>query len=86
MSLAEWHYNTAIHSAIEQSLYEALYGKPPPPVISYLPGSATVQAVDVVLQSREKKLQSLRKALVAAQDKMRAQANKHRTPMSFEVG
>lgn len=40
----------------------------------------------MLLQSREEKLQSLRKALVAAQDKMRAQANKYRTPMSFEVG
>lgn len=30
LPLAEWHYNTAYHSSIQMSPYEAVYGRPPP--------------------------------------------------------
>ncbi|KHN31759.1 Retrotransposable element Tf2 155 kDa protein type 1, partial [Glycine soja] len=36
LSLAEWSYNTSVHSATGVSPFEATFGKPPPSLPSYL--------------------------------------------------
>ena len=53
LSLAEFWYNTNEHSSTGMSPYEAVYGTPPPKLISYVKGTTMVEAVDQELRSRE---------------------------------
>ncbi|XP_024955833.2 uncharacterized protein LOC112498625 [Citrus sinensis] len=39
------YYNTATHSSTKVSLFESVYGVPPPSLLSYVPGTSKVQAV-----------------------------------------
>jgi transposase InsO family protein len=50
LPLAEWWYNTSYHTATRMTPFEAVYGQKPPSVLSYLPGTSKVQAVDKHLQ------------------------------------
>jgi hypothetical protein len=83
---AEYSYNTSVHSSTKMSPFEAVYGVSPPSMISYIPGTARVQDVDDMLRSRDDILRDLRKNLVAAQVRMKCQADRHRREVSFEVG
>ena len=53
LSLAEWCYSTSRHSATGLTPYEVTYGKPPPAIPDYLPGTSDVEAVDFLLTSRQ---------------------------------
>ena len=54
---AELSYNTSVHSSTKMSPFEAIYGMPPPPpppsLLTYLPGTTQVAAVDSYLQDRD---------------------------------
>lgn len=63
-----------------------MYGRPPPTLANYIPGTAQIEAVEVSLQTRDDKLKVLRRTLQSAQAKMKAQADKKRTDFSFSVG
>ncbi|XP_070049923.1 uncharacterized protein [Nicotiana tomentosiformis] len=56
LPMAEYWYNTSFHSAIKTTPYEALYGRPPPLHLPYLPGESTSAEVDNTLLNRELKL------------------------------
>jgi hypothetical protein len=56
----EYSYNTTWHSAIRMTPYEAVYGVPPPRLLSYVPGTTRVEAVDEVLRNREQILTLLK--------------------------
>lgn len=51
-ALAEWWYNSTFNPTIQTSPYEALYGKPPPNHLSYLPGEDVDEEVDKSLINR----------------------------------
>ena len=68
------------------SPFEAIYGVPPPSMLSYIPGTTRVQAVDDMLRTREDILLDLRRNLLIAQARMKAQADQHRREVTFEVG
>lgn len=40
--LVEWWYNTTYHDATKMTPYEAVYGKPPPYITTYLLGTSKV--------------------------------------------
>jgi len=86
LSLAEWCYNTATHSAIGISPYQATYGKPPPTIVHYLSGSSSVEAVDSLLSSREDLIAYLNRQLTKAQWSMKHFADIHRRVVSYKVG
>jgi hypothetical protein len=50
---AEYCYNTAFHSALRTMPYQVVYGRSPPTMLPYRPGSAQLQAVDAMLTDRD---------------------------------
>ena len=51
-----------------------------------MPGTTRVAALDTLLSQREAILVTLRVNLAVAQERMKAQADKHRQDKTFEVG
>lgn len=43
LALAEWWYDTSYHTSLKLTPFEALYGYPPPKLISYVPGTSANQ-------------------------------------------
>ncbi|KAA8525965.1 hypothetical protein F0562_007935 [Nyssa sinensis] len=82
---AEFSYNTSTHSSTKMTLFEAVYGMPPPSLLAYVPGTDRVQAVDEYLQDRDAILREIQHNLRLAQERMKGQANQHRREVSFEV-
>lgn len=83
---AEYWYNTSFHSAIQLTPFEAVYGRPPPPLIHYLPGETSVEAVAQELKERDEIIRQLKYNLTRAQQRMVKYANLHRRDVSFDVG
>lgn len=68
------------------SPFQAVYGRLPPRIDSYIPGTTNVHVVDSALQERDQLLKHLRDNLVVAQNRMKVQSNRHRTEREFTVG
>ena len=71
LPLAEWWYNTSYHTTTYMTPFEAVYGHKPPSVLSYLPGTSKVQAVDQTFTVREDILRTLKENFVMAQNRMK---------------
>ena len=82
---AEWSYNTAWHSSIKRTPFEAVYGRPPPSLLDYVSGTSSVASVDEVLTDRTKMLATIKENLLRAQLRMRNQTNARRTDIEFAV-
>lgn len=76
---AAYCYNTSIHASTKKTPYQIVYGKPPPNLLSYVPGTTQVEAVDQELRSGEQVLKDLREHLAcgsrAHEKVLRCQAN-----------
>jgi hypothetical protein len=86
LSLAEWWYNTSFHTATKMTPFMALYGYHPPSITSCLKEKPKVQAVDDHIEHQQQVLQLLKDNLTLAQNRMKQQADQHRSERSFEVG
>ena len=64
----------------------ALYGYQPPSITSYLRENSKVQAVEHHIEHQQQVLQLLKDSLVLAQNRMKQQADQHRSERSFDVG
>jgi hypothetical protein len=84
--LAEWWYNTFYHTTTRMTPFEAVYGKNPPSVLSYLPGVSKVQAVDQTLTVQEGILRTLKENLVMAHNCMKQHADQGRSECQFAEG
>lgn len=83
---AEYCYNTSIHSATKKSPYEVLYGREPPNLLSYVPGTTKLEAVEKELQDRDQVLEELKDQLKEAQARMKQQYDTRHTAREFNVG
>ncbi|KAI6674685.1 hypothetical protein NL676_002591 [Syzygium grande] len=66
--------------------FEVTFGRKPPSLVAYCAGTSAIEAVDHDLRSRDIILSQLRANLSKAQAVMKAQADKHRTDISFKPG
>ncbi|WVZ55602.1 hypothetical protein U9M48_006242 [Paspalum notatum var. saurae] len=86
LSLAEYWYNTRLHSALGTSPFEALYGRPPRSLgltpVHFCPAPDLSQW----LQDRELMSRLIQQHLHRARLRMKRQADKHRSERTFEVG
>ena len=64
----------------------ALYGYQPPSITSYLRENSKVQEVEHHIEHQQQVLQLLKDNLVLAQNRMKQQADQHRSERSFDVG
>lgn len=86
LSLCEHWYNTNWHASLGKSPFEVLYGRQP----RYFGISASdnISPLDVQLWLKERELvmDSVRQHLLRMQQRMKNQADKHRTERVFSVG
>ena len=64
----------------------ALYGYQPASITSYLRENSKVQAVEHHIEHQQQVLQLLKDNLVLAQNRMKQQADQHRSERSFDIG
>ena len=86
LPLVEFWFNTNYHTATKVTPFETLYGFQPPKLLDYIPGLTKATAVDDFLLTRQQILDLLKSNLIAAQDRLKLQADKRRQERSFEVG
>jgi hypothetical protein len=67
----EYCYNTSFQSALKTTPFQVVYGRPPPPLISYTASCAKVQALERQLVGRDVFLQEIRERLRHAHDLMK---------------
>jgi hypothetical protein len=68
------------------SQFLTLYGYHPPSITSPLKGTTKVQVVEYHIGHQQEVLKLLKDNLVMAQNRMKQQANQHRSERKFEVG
>jgi hypothetical protein len=64
--------------------FMALYGYHPPSITSYLKEKSKVQAVEDHIEHQQQVLQILKDNLTMAQNRMKQQADQHRSERRFE--
>ena len=84
--MAEFWFNTNFHTSLKLTPFEALYRFPPPKLHAYIPGTTRVDVLDSLLSQRQEALATLRGHLLAAQERMKFHADRHRVARSFQLG
>ncbi|GJT69044.1 retrotransposable element Tf2 [Tanacetum coccineum] len=85
LSLAEWWCNTNYHSVLTITPYEILYGQTHPIYIPYVSGESRVDTIDKTLTAREEFINALKFHLKRSQERMKIQADKHKSEREFMV-
>jgi hypothetical protein len=83
---AEFCYNSSFQTAIGLTPFQVVYGRPPPALLQFEPGSARVAAVDAQLRDRDEFLAEIRERLLLAQEVMKQQHDKKHRDLVFAVG
>ena len=86
LPLAEFWFNTNFHTSTKLTPFEALFGYPPPKLLDYILSTTKVDSMDVQLRTRQQLLALSKHNLVAAQERMKVNADKHRTEREFAKG
>ena len=79
----EYCYNTSFQTALKASPFQVVYGREPPPMIPFQPGSARVVALDRQLRDRDAFLAEIRDRLLQAQSLMKQSHDAHQRVVEF---
>ena len=82
---AEYCYNSASHTSINMSPFQALYGRSPP-LIRYAQHSTQVDTLDNLLLFRDAIWDELKFNLIRAQQRMKKMTDVHHRDLEFAVG
>jgi len=83
---AEYCFNTSYQTSLKATPFQVVYGRDPPSLIHYKPGSARVAAVDRQLKDRDEFLTEIRERLQLAQDVMKVTHDQSQLKLEFAVG
>ncbi|MCI06286.1 putative Ty-3/Gypsy retrotransposon polyprotein, partial [Trifolium medium] len=86
LHLAEFWYNSSYQSSLRMLPFEALYGRSPPSITSYIQGFTQIASFEDSLTQRDQLLGVIRTNLSKAQTRMKSLANVHRLDRIFKVG
>lgn len=86
LHLAEYWYNTSLHSTINMTPFRALYDRDPPSLLDYVAGSTQDNTLDLNLQQHQQILRQLKANFERSKISMEKQSNKHRIDFTFKVG
>jgi hypothetical protein len=86
LSWAEYCYNTSLHTALRATPFEVVYGRPPPPILPYTPGSSKTETTDALLRSRDEMLAEVRQWLLQAQQLSKKYYDASHRDLEFSVG
>ena len=86
LSLAEYWYNTAWHSALGKSPFHVLYGHEPRHWGIEASSASPVAEVNSWLAERQDMTALIRLHLLRAQNRMKSQADKKRSERTFNIG
>jgi hypothetical protein len=86
LSWAEYTYNTSYHSSTGKTPFEVVYGRLPPTLLSYIPRTAKVEAVEHALLQRDQLLKEVRFKLQLAQNRMKQIYDRGHQERSFQPG
>ena len=81
--MIEFWFNTNFRTSTKLTPFKSLFGLPPPRLLDYILGTTKVNNVDVQLRTRQQLLALLKQNLVVAQERMKLNADKHRTEREF---
>lgn len=86
LSVAEYWYNTSLHSSLGRSPFEVLYGYTPKHFGLSAVDASNIPELDEWLQERQLMTKVVQLHLQRARDRMKRHADKHRSERSFNVG
>jgi len=66
--------------------FEVVYGRSPPAILLYRPGTARTEAADALLRSRDEMLAEVRQRLIQAQQLAKKYYDANHRDVEFEVG
>lgn len=82
----EFCYNTSLHASLRCTPFQVVYGREPPTLLSYVPGTSRVVAVEQLLVDRDKIVKEARECLKEAQGRMKKIYDQHHQEREFTVG
>ena len=83
---AELWYNTTFHASTKTTPFQAVYGRPPPPLLSYGHKKTPNNEVEALLKERDLALSALKEHLYTNQNIMKKMADLKRRELKFKVG
>ncbi|KAA0038135.1 putative retroelement pol polyprotein [Cucumis melo var. makuwa] len=82
---AELWYNTTFHSSMRTTPFQAVYGRPPPPLLPYGERKMPNNKVESLLKARDLAINALKENLYVAQNRMKKMTNKKRRKLKFKI-
>jgi hypothetical protein len=79
-------YNTSLHSSLGYTPFQVVYGREPPTLLSYVPGTSKVATVEQLLIDRDAIAKEAREHLKEAQARMKRNYDQHHQEREFNVG
>jgi hypothetical protein len=83
---AEFIFNTAYQSSLQDTPFRVVYGRDPPSIWSYEPGDTRVAAIARSMEEREEFLADIHYRLEQAQATQKKHYDKSHRSVSYQVG